>query len=125
MWSSQSPKLLHISPWWLVITDHQKKVPLPALYIPLQHSPALCTTLQVTYTEIMIASLGSLSYAEDDNRHILGIKTTQPATPSGSTLNSGGAALQDTEAKFCCHVLECDSEVMSNSYILRCAYQYV
>lgn len=26
MWSSQSPKLLHISPRWLVITDPQKKV---------------------------------------------------------------------------------------------------
>lgn len=28
MWSSLTPKLLHISPRWLVITDHQRKVEL-------------------------------------------------------------------------------------------------
>ena len=57
-----------------------------------------------------MASLGSLSYAEDDNRHILGIKTTQPPTAAGATLTEED--LQDTKRKFCCHVLECDSEVM-------------
>lgn len=67
--------------------------------------------LQVTYTEIMVASLGSLSYAEDDSRHIVGIKTTQPETSSGSSL-SGAGVLHNTEGKFCCHVLECDNEVM-------------
>ena len=58
-----------------------------------------------------MASLGSLSYAEDENRHILGIKTTKPATVSDSTLSRGDLPMKGTDKKFCCHILECDSEV--------------
>ena len=68
--------------------------------------------MQVTYTEVMISSLGSLSYAEDENRHIVGIKTSQTATTAGSTLTTGTTAeSQETETKFCCHVIECENEV--------------
>lgn len=57
----------------------------------------------------MVSSLGSLSYAEDDNRHIVGIKTTQAVTASLST--GDPLAGQASEANFCCHILECDNEV--------------
>ena len=39
--------------------------------------------------------IGSLSYAEDDGKHVLGIKT--PAA--------------DESQGYCCHVLECADEV--------------
>lgn len=74
------------------------------------------SVLQVTYTEIVISSLGSLSYAEDDNRHIVGIKTTQPTTTAASTLGSEGSPIQEeSEVKYCCHVIECENEVSSLS----------
>lgn len=74
---------------------------------------SLYSCLQVTYTEVLVASLCSLSYAEDDNRHILGIKTTQRATVAGSTLTREEDLLaHQSKGNFCCHVLECDSEVM-------------
>lgn len=116
MWSSQSPKLLHISPRWLVITDRQKKVDHSA--VAIYWTLIISYLQQVTYTEVMIASVGSLSYAEDENRHILGIKTNQPATASGSTLSEGD--LKDLEGKFCCHVLECDSEVIGGNIRILC-----
>lgn len=80
----------------------------------------------MTYTEILIASLGSLSYAEDENRHILGIKTTQPATVAGSTLSGGDLAKQaETKGRFCCHVIECDSEVKYFGTPRGCMYVYM
>jgi hypothetical protein len=65
---------------------------------------------QVTYTEVMISSLGSLSYAEDDSRHIVGIKTAQAATTAGSTLSAEPTG-EPGDIKFCCHVIECENEV--------------
>ena len=50
-----------------------------------------------------MASIGSLAYAEDDGRHILGIKVAvSPATRKGS-LGEGET--------ISCHVLECENEV--------------
>lgn len=60
----------------------------------------------------MIASLGSLSYAEDENKHIVGIKTPRAATTAGATLTTGATGEpQDAETKFCCHIIECENEV--------------
>lgn len=61
-------------------------------------------SLQVTYTEFLIASLGSLAYAEDDNRHILGLKAVRQLPDGGTTEEMDGSS-------YCCHVVECDSEV--------------
>ena len=59
--------------------------------------------LQVMYAEFLVAAIGSLAYAEDDGRHILGIKVARsPASVRGGVSN---------EESICCHVLECDSEV--------------
>ena len=76
--------------------------------------------LQVMYTEIMVASLGSIAYAEDDGRHLLGIKAVQsPELPvSVSEGRRELTALEEAEGKFCCHVLECDSEVGTNTLTL-------
>ena len=55
------------------------------------------------YAEFLVASIGSLAYAEDDGRHILGIKVARsPASIRAGTLGSEGID---------CHVLECESEV--------------
>ena len=48
-----------------------------------------------------MASVGSLAYAEDENKHILGIKAVQ----------SPGPVAERERTNYCCHVLECDSEV--------------
>lgn len=107
MWSSLTQKVLHISPRWMVITDTQKKV---LSHPQNRYYDDYCfTVFKVTYTEIQVASLTSLSYAEDENRHILGVKTMQPATVSSSSLTERD--LPADTGKFCCHVLECDSEV--------------
>ena len=48
--------------------------------------------------------IGSLSYAEDDGKHVLGIKT--PAA--------------DESQGYCCHVLECADEVCAHTDIYTC-----
>lgn len=53
------------------------------------------TWLQVLYAQFKTVKIGSLSYAEDDGKHILGIKTP---------------AANESEG-YCCHVLECADEV--------------
>lgn len=76
--------------------------------------PPTWSVVQVTYTEIVISSLGSFSYAEDDSRHIVGIKTTQQTTTAASTLSTAESTTQqEAEVKYCCHVLECENEVSS------------
>ena len=55
----------------------------------------LRTCLQVLYAQFNTVKIGSLSYAEDDGKHVLGIKT--PAA--------------DESQGYCCHVLECADEV--------------
>ena len=55
----------------------------------------LRTCLQVLYAQFKTVKIGSLSYAEDDGKHVLGIKT--PAA--------------DESQGYCCHVLECADEV--------------
>ena len=60
-----------------------------------------------------MASLGSISYAEDEGRHVVGIKTAQPATTAASTLSGADTSTPpDSDGKFCCHVLECENEVI-------------
>ena len=56
-----------------------------------------------------MASVGSLSYAEDEGRHILGIKVAQSPTSMNEEENSG----------FSCHVLECENEVSYSSTPVR------
>ena len=66
------------------------------------------------YAEVPVSSLGSLSYAEDDGKHILGLKAVQPtavggaslgiATPTPSEVGDGHGAL------YCCYVIECANE---------------
>ena len=47
--------------------------------------------------ELPTATVGSLSYAEDENRHFLGLKAA--------------IVSKDGRSQFCCYILECDSEV--------------
>lgn len=66
------------------------------------------------YTEILISSLGSLAYAEDDGKHILGIKTVQPMTMSGVSIGRDTPMASELEERdsrhYCCHVFECGNE---------------
>ena len=58
------------------------------------------------YAEFLVASVGSLAYAEDDGRHILGVKVARsPASAKG--------AVEDCEG-IGCHVLECENEVSAS-----------
>lgn len=66
-------------------------------------------SLQVMYAEVPIAFVGSLAYAEDDSKHIVGIKTAYQQQGS-----LGGWAVAGA---YCCHVLECDTEVGDNNTI--------
>ena len=60
------------------------------------------------YAEFLVGSIGSLAYAEDDRRHILGIKVARsPASVRGG-VGDGGEGIE-------CHVLECESEVRENA----------
>ncbi len=70
----------------------------------------------MTYADILLASIGSLAYAEDDGRHILGVKTTRRGQVGSSSVGKGAEAAvpeegSESEATYCCYVLECDSEV--------------
>ncbi len=74
-------------------------------------------SIQLMYSEVPVGSLGSLSYAEDDGKHILGLKAVQPtavggaslaiATPTASEVGDGHSAL------YCCYVIECATEASS------------
>ena len=67
------------------------------------------------YTEIPISSLGSLAYAEDDEKHILGVKAVQPVIMGGASLGrqspSPSEAGDRHSVLYCCHVFECGNEV--------------
>ena len=71
------------------------------------------------YTEIPISSLGSLAYAEDDGKHILGIKAVQPVTVGGASLGRHTPTPSEVgdghSMLYCCHVFECGSEVGESS----------
>lgn len=51
----------------------------------------------MTFVEVPMATVGSLSYAEDDDRHYLGVKAA--------------VVSKDGRSQFCCYVLECNNEV--------------
>lgn len=80
----------------------------------LYETPIECFFAQVMYAEILLASIGSLAYAEDDGRHILGVKATRHGQLGGSSVGKGTEPQAEgsvSESTFCCYVLECDSEV--------------
>ena len=77
------------------------------------------------YAEFLVASIGSLAYAEDDGRHILGIKVARsPASVRETATDIDGIG---------CHVLECENEVRNintfpivfphsfSTYVERCS----
>ncbi len=76
---------------------------------------------QVTYADILLASIGSLAYAEDDGRHMLGIKTTRHGQVGNSSVGKGTDPVttdaSSSDATYCCYVLECDSEVITYDII--------
>ena len=133
MWHSLTPKMIHVNQRWMVITDDKKvgkkRLQIPYFYaptfflltrlatssialsflcfsyyyIPLFHLFFSYTLPQVMYAEVLVASVGSLAYAEDDGRHILGVKVARsPASLRGGMGEGDGIE---------CHVLECESEV--------------
>lgn len=57
-----------------------------------------------------MATVGSLAYAEDDGRHILGIKATRQSQVGSSSVGKG-TETDDKETSYCCYVFECDNEV--------------
>jgi len=63
----------------------------------------------VAYGEIPVSSIGSLSYAEDDSRHLLGVKATGPVALAAS-INSDMEVPMESST-FCCYVMECANEV--------------
>jgi len=72
----------------------------------------------------LLASIGSLSYAEDDGKHILGIKASRQGQVGSSSVGKGaeaqpeGAVTASSSTGYCCYVLECDSEVNSQARII-------
>ena len=58
--------------------------------------------LQNLYIELPMATVGSLSYAEDDNRHYLGVKAV--------------VMQKDGKSQYCCYVLECENEASNALY---------
>ena len=116
MWCSLTPKRLHISPHWVTITDYRKKVDNRYKLLSQMNQTCLLIhpSIQLMYAEVPVGSLGSLSYAEDDGKHILGLKAVQPtavggaalgtATPTPSEVGDGHGAL------YCCYVIECANE---------------
>lgn len=111
MWHSLTPKVIHVNQRWMVITDDKKvgdKTPdktLSAHLTLLPPPPPLNPPPQVMYAEFLVASVGSLAYAEDDGRHILAVKVAR----SPASLRGGLGLGEGVE----CHVLECESEVGS------------
>lgn len=65
-----------------------------------------------------MASIGSLAYAEDDGRHILGIKVAHsPASVRGTATEIDGIG---------CHVLECENEVRNvNTFSIILSYLFL
>lgn len=55
------------------------------------------TLFQIAYVEVPMVTVGSMSYAEDDDRHYLGIKAA--------------VVSKDGRSQYVCYVVECDSEV--------------
>lgn len=113
MWYSLTPKRLHISLHWVTITDYRKKVGNIIISTAMNQT-SLYPSIQVMYIEVPVSSIGSLSYAEDDGKHILGLKAVQPtavggaspgiATPTASEVGGGHSVL------YCCYVIECATE---------------
>ena len=63
------------------------------------------------YAEIPVSSLGSLSYAEDDGKHILGLKAIQPTAVGGASLGIATPTSSDIgDGLYCCYVIECATE---------------
>ena len=63
------------------------------------------------YTEVPVASLGSLSYAEDDGKHILGLKAVQPTAVGGASLGRATPTASEVgDGLYCCYVIECATE---------------
>jgi hypothetical protein len=80
MWSSSINRKLHISNKWLVVTDKNKTV---------------------AYFEVAMPNVGSLSCAEDEDRHFLGIKAAIVA--------------KDGKSQYVCYILECHNEAVVRS----------
>ena len=55
------------------------------------------TLFQIAYVEVPMVTVGSMSYAEDDDRHYLGIKAA--------------VVSKDGRSQYVCYVVECDNEV--------------
>ena len=73
------------------------------------------TLWQVVYAEVPVSTLGSLSYAEDDGKHILGLKAVQPTAVGGASLGAATPTVSEVGdghgALYCCYVIECATEV--------------
>lgn len=66
------------------------------------------------YIEVPVASLGSLSYAEDDGKHILGLKAVQLMTVGGASLGIATPTPSEIgDGLYCCYVIECATEASS------------
>ena len=61
--------------------------------------------------ELPTATVGSLSYAEDENRHFLGLKAA--------------IVRKDGQSQFVCYILECDSEVsLQKNLVVSCSMEF-
>ena len=73
-------------------------------------------SIQLMYAEVVVSSLGSLSYAEDDGKHILGLKAVQPMAVGGASLGTATPTPSDGHgALYCCYVIECANEASKPS----------
>ena len=59
--------------------------------------------MQTLYAQVQVSKIGSLSYAEDDGSHVIGLKVADPF---------------DADS-YACHVVECSSEVCAWAYVDR------
>ena len=65
----------------------------------------------MTFVEVPMATVGSLSYAEDDDRHYLGVKAA--------------VVSKDGRSQFCCHILECNNEVYKKQINLTIFFTFI
>lgn len=72
----------------------------------------------MAYADFPVSSLGSLAYAEDDNRHLLGMKAVQQNLIGSSVGGAGGGASIGSD-NYCCYVLECDNEVSTETSLVH------